>query len=317
MSIAHVVGIDVGKYELVVAGVEAAAGSWTVANDEPGRAQVVTDLTRQAPDLVVVEATGGYERPLVQALLLAEVPVARVNPRRVRDFAKAHNRLAKSDRLDAGMLAAFGQQSAVRPLRLDTTWCEQLQELVHHRHDLVQDRVRWQNRLETAQTEWVRTTIEAQLAAAQDQLAAVEQAIDDLIATWPEEAATAELLQSMPGIGAQNVRVLLADLPELGQLTHKEIAALVGVAPYTRDSGVLRGKRAIWGGRALVRSTLYMALTTIKRHNPGLNRWYDRLRARGKPPKVADVALMRKVLTMLNAMVRDRRPWQPELAGAL
>ena len=318
MNRIHVVGIDVSKADLVV------AWSWdehraaVVTNDEAGCLRLVEQLRQDSPELVVLEATGGYERLVMQTLLEAAIPVARVNPRRVRDFARSQNRLAKTDSIDARVIAQFGQQAEVRALSLDAGGRQaQLQELVRHRHDLVQDKVRWQNRLDTALGSWIRETITAQMQHAIEQIAAVEAAIDDLIDAWPEEASRAALIQSMPGIGIQNARVLVADLPELGTLNRKQIAALVGVAPFNRDSGRYRGKRAVWGGRSLVRTTLYMALTAIKRHNPVLSAWHASLIARGKPRNVANVALIRRAITILNAMLRDGRAWQSPLAESV
>jgi transposase len=317
MTLSRVAGIDVGKDDLVVATTVATTTRLRrVPNTATGHERLLCWLAAEDLELVVVEASGGYERRLLRTLLAAAIPVARVNPRQVRDFARAHNRLAKTDRIDAEVIAQFGAQTHVRPLVEYSPRRQQLQELVRFRQDLVATKVRWQQRRETAEDAWVRAELVAQVTAADAQIAAVEARIDALIADWPEAAAKARLVQTLPGIGPQSARVLVAELPELGTLDRKTIAALVGVAPYSRDSGRRRGMRAIWGGRATIRCTLYMAGHAIKRHAPGLREWHAALRARGKPNNVANVALMRKVITILNAMVRDGQPWQPAAASA-
>lgn len=314
MDVMRVAGIDVGKQELVVAWVPEERVVQHFGNDDAGRAALRDCLVETGPELVVIEASGGYERPIIRHMLEAGIRVAQVNPRRIRDFAKAHNRLAKTDSIDARMIAWFGTQATVHPLQLDQPRREEMRALVRHRDDLVTERVRWQNRRQTTESTQVREWVGTRIASLDVEIAAAEAAIDTLITSWPTDAERARVIQSVPGIGIQNARVLLADLPELGQLNRSEIAALVGVAPFNRDSGMLRGRRTIWGGRALVRTTLFMAVTAIKRHNPVLAAWYANLCARGKPTQVANIALVRRVLTILNAMVRDGQYWHSELA---
>lgn len=316
MTESVVIGIDVSKHELVVARSDTDRVVLQVANTEAGRAELREALLSGESVRVVLEASGGYERPVIRALLLAGIPVVRANARQVRDFAKAHNALAKTDVIDAVILARFGASVALRPLQIASSLREELQDLVRHRQDLLTERVRWENRQTTARSPVVRERVAARVAALQQELTEVEQAIDTLIDSWPEEAHTARLVQTMPGIGEQSARVLVAELPELGTFTRKEVAALVGVAPYNRDSGRLRGTRTIWGGRALVRTTLYMAIQALKQHNPRLAAWHERLLRAGKPAQVANIALIRKVVTILNAMVRDNRPWDPSLIEA-
>lgn len=308
-----VIGIDVSKHDLVVARSDTDRVEGQFANTEAGRAALGETLGADESVLVVLEASGGYERPVIRELLLAGIPVVRANARQVRDFAKAHNALAKTDRIDAVLLARFGARVPVRPLHVSGSRREELQDLVRYRHDLVTERVRWENRHTSARSRTVAARIAARVAALQHEVAEVEQAIDLLIDSWPDDAETARLVQTMPGIGEQSARVLVAELPELGTLTRKEVAALVGVAPYSRDSGRLRGTRAIWGGRAIVRTTLYMAIQALKQHNPTLAAWHARLLGGGKPVQVANIALIRNVITILNAMVRDNRPWEPGL----
>jgi transposase len=279
-----------------------------VANDAAGHAQLVAVLTPLAPSLIVCEATGGHERALVTALATAGLPIVVVNPRQVRDFARATGQLAKTDRLDAAILARFAQQvqPAVRPLPSEAQ--QQLQALVLRRRQLIEMLGQETNRLRLARPE-VRRRLQAHvrwLAREVDQADGALQAALEASPVWQVQE---DLLRSVPGIGPVVARTLLALLPELGQLDGRQIAALVGVAPLNRDSGQHRGRRQVWGGRAPVRAALYMAALVASRRNPVLRAFYQRLRTAGKPPKVALVACMRKLLVIANALLKSQTPW--------
>jgi transposase len=302
------VGIDVSKAQLDVAwrpGDEAA----TFAQDAAGLDALVRRLAAAAPRLIVLEATGGLERPVVRALVAAGLPVLVVNPRHVRDFAKATGQLAKTDQLDARVLARFAEavRPALRPHPDAATTA--LAELVARRRQLLELLTAEQQRHSRAAAP-VQRRIEAHVRWLTKELARVDADLDDAIRQSPIWRAQDTLWQSVPGIGPVTSRTLLADLPELGRLTGKQIAALVGVAPFPRDSGTLRGHRTVWGGRAPVRATLYMAALVAVKWNPAIRAFYQRLRAAGKRPKVALVACMRKLLTILNAMMKHRTPWR-------
>lgn len=304
------VGIDVAQAAVVVA-VRPTGATSTIPHDEAGIAAVVAHLQVQTPTLIVLEATGGLERLLAVSLVLAGLPVAVVNPRQVRDFAKATGRLAKTDRLDAQVLAHFAE--AVRPIPrpLPDAQTTHLQALVTRRRQLVAMQTAEQNRLHRAPTLAVRRSIQAHLTWLADQLRDLDDALDQAVQASPLWQVQEDLLRSVPGVGPTTARTLLAHLPELGQLSAKQVAALAGVAPLNRDSGRLRGRRTTWGGRAAVRTVLYMATLTAVRCNPVLRAFFHRLRAAGKAPKVALVACMRKLLTLLNALLRDHTPWTP------
>ena len=308
------VGIDVSKRHLDVA-CSPQAQAWRVDHDEAGISAIVARLQELAPALIVLEATGGWETALARALTEAHLPVAVVNPRQVRDFAKATGTLAKTDRLDAQLLARFGATVHPEPRPLPDAATQQVQDLLARRRQLVEMLTAERNRLGQAPAhlrgriakhiEW----LEAELAEVEGEVEAVEQAC----AAWPLQR---QLLQSVPGVGPVVARTLLAQLPELGRLNRKQIAALVGVAPFNRDSGALRGKRAVWGGRAAVRAALYMAAVAAVRCNEVIREFYQRLRAAGKAAKVALVACLRKLLTILNAMVRHGTPWRSPLRSS-
>jgi transposase len=282
-------------------------------NDEAGVAAVVARLQAVAPTLVVLEATGGLEAPLAAALAAAGVPVAVVNPRQARRFAEATGRLAKTDRLDAAALAHFAE--AVRPEArpLPDADTAALAALVERRRQLVAMRTAEQNRLEQAPPPIARE-IRTHIAELDRRIDRADRDLAAAIQASPAWRAKDDLLRSAPGIGPVVSRVLLTELPELGALSGRRIAALVGVAPVAKDSGKKAGARRIAGGRAGVRSALYMAALAAARYNPAVRAVYRRLRAAGKAVKVAQVAAMRKLLVTLNAMVRDGRPWDPALA---
>jgi transposase len=307
------VGIDISKAQLDV-GVRPSGERTSVPYDAPGLATLIVQLTQVQPTRIVVEATGGLERPLLRALVDAALPVVAVNPRQVRDFAKATGQLAKTDALDAQVLARFAEVIHP-PLRvLPDPQTQELAALLARRRQVLAMQRAEQNRLDRAPAQ-VHKRIEAHLRWLRADLARLDTDLDDLIHQSPVWREREDLLQSVPGIGPVMSRTVLAELPELGLLNRKQIAALVGVAPFNRDSGRLRGHRAIWGGRAPVRTALYMAALVATRWNPVIRSFYQRLRTAGKAPKVALVAAMRKLLTILNAMVHHGTPWQPIVAA--
>jgi len=300
------VGIDVSKRQLDVA--IRPGGRCSVSNDETGIIQLLEQVKAVHPTLVVLEATGGYEISVTGALAAAGLPVVVVNPRHVRDFAKATGTLAKTDALDAQTLAHFAEviHPAQRPLPDEQT--QALAALVARRRQLVDMLTAEKNRLRQASTQ-IRPSLNAHITWLEQ---AIQEADRDLAESirqsllWREKD---ELLRSAPGVGPVFSTTMLATVPELGTLTHKQISALVGVAPFSRDSGTLRGKRMIWGGRAQARAVLYMGTIVATRFNPVIRAFYQRLCAAGKAKKVALVACMRKLLTIVNAMLKHRRPW--------
>lgn len=301
------IGIDVARDSLEVAS-RPAGESWRVANDAVGIAALLARLVALRPSLIVLEATGGLEMPVVAALGSAGLPVVAVNPRQVRDFAKAIGKLAKTDALDARVLAHFadGVRPAVRPLPDAAT--QALGALVTRRRQLVEMLTAEENRRHTA-PDGIRADIQAHILWLRKRLNGVDHELRQAVhssALWREQE---DLLRSVPGIGPVVSVTLLADLPELGTLDRKQITALVGLAPLNRDSGTMRGKRTIWGGRATVRAALYMAALVGSRCNPVLRALYERLVAAGKLKKVALVACMRKLLTILNALLKGRTRW--------
>jgi transposase len=307
ITVSVFVGIDVSKDRLDVA-LRPSGDRWAVANEEPGLATLVERVRGLSPTLIVLEATGGLEAPLTGALAAAGLPVVVVNPRQVRDFAKATGKLAKTDALDASVLAQFAEviRPALRPLPDAAT--QALSALLAHRRQLIEMLTAEQNRLGTAPPP-VRTGIRAHIAWLARQLARTDDDLAQAIRESPVWREKDDLLQSAPGVGPVLATTLLAGLPELGTLSRQQVAALVGVAPLNRDSGTLRGRRRVWGGRAHVRAAL-----TATRYNPVIRAFYARLCAAGKAKKVALTACMRKLLTILNAMLKHRTPWQHHVA---
>ena len=305
------VGIDVSKARLDVA-VLPDGKTWSTTNDDEGISDLVVKLQALAPALVLLEATGGLERRVLAKLAGAGLPAMAINPRNVRDFAKSLGQLAKTDRIDAIVLARFAQavRPPLRPIADEQT--QELQALLTRRRQLVEMMVAEKNRLAAAETSKVRKLIKAHIEYLQKALSINEYDIDQTIKQTPIWLEKVDLLESAPGVGRATASTLVALLPELGTLDRKQIAALVGVAPLNRDSGTLRGRRSIWGGRATVRAVLYMATLTGTKWNPALRALYRRLKAAGKPSKVALVACMRKLLTILNAILRDRSPWRTQ-----
>jgi transposase len=305
-----VIGIDVAKRQLDVAERPSGAG-WTATNDVAGIAGLMERLQAgERVALIVVEATGGYEIPLVAALSTAGLPVVVVNPRQVRDFARALGKLAKTDRIDAGVLAQFGEAVRPEPRGLPDEVTQELQSWVARRRQLLEMVVTEEQRLAMA-ARVIRPQIQQHIEWLRAQLNDVEAELQRVIRQSPVWRESDNLLRTTPGVGPVLAATLLADLPELGRLNRRQIAALVGVAPLNWDSGQQRGTRHIWGGRAPVRKTLYMATLVAVRCNPVLRACCARLETAGKPRKVALVACMRKLLTMLNAMMRRRVGWQP------
>lgn len=300
------IGIDVSKAALDIR--VADGESWQTENADRAMEALCERIRALEPTLIVFESTGGYELRAAAVLAAAGLPVAVVNGRQIRRYAQAIGKLAKTDRIDAEVLARFAAavQPPVRPLPDAAT--RELEALITRRRQLVAMATAEENRLHTA-VPAMRREIKTHLRWLRRQIAKLDQAIDDQVRRSPVFRARDDLLQSVPGVGGTTSRTLIALLPELGTLDRKRIAALVGVAPFNRDSGTRRGRRAVWGGRARVRSALYMAAFVGMRRNPILQAFHDRLRAAGKPFKVAIVACMHKLLLILNAMVRDNRAW--------
>ncbi len=308
------VGIDVSKDTLDVA-VRPTGQQWRVSNTEEGLGPLVERLQGLSPALVVLEATGGYEVPVAAALGAADLPVAVVNPRQVRDFARATGKLAKTDKLDAQVLALFAERVRPVPRPLPDPQTQELNALLARRRQIVAMLVTEQNRLGTALPS-VRPGIQEHIAWLEGKLGALNDGMGKLLRESPLWREKEDLLRGVPGVGPVVTLTLLAELPELGAMDRRQVAALVGVAPLNRDSGALRGRRSVWGGRAKVRAALYMAALVATRHNPMICVFYQRLLAAGKPKKVALVACMRKLLTILNTMLKHRTPWQPNHALA-
>ena len=307
------VGIDVSKAELVIAA-PAVDQRWTSPTTPEALAALVNRLLTLAPSVIVLEATAGYDVPVAVACAAAGLPVAVVNPRQIRAFAQAIGRTAKTDAIDADVIAVFGQQVRPQPRPLPDAATQALAALVARRRQLLEMLHAERQRLEQASTNAIRRDLRNHIRWLERRVIDVDDEMNTLIQQSPVWRAKEDLLRSVPGIGPAVSRTLLAELPELGQLDRRTIAALVGVAAFNRDSGRFRGKRMIWGGRSSVRRALYMAALVAARYNAPLRTFYQRLRAVGKPGKVALVAVMRKLLTTLNAMLRDQQPWRPQAA---
>ena len=310
------VGIDVAKAELVVT-VLPAGDRFTMPNDEGGARALVARLGALAPQLIVLEATGGYELLCVAALAAAALPVVVVNPRQVRDFAKATGQLAKTDRIDADVLARFADvvRPAVRPLAGEDA--HDLDALLARRRQLLDMLQAERNRAGQAFGQGrrlVKKSLTAHIAYLEREVRIADTDLGAMVKRSPAWRAQDDLLQSVPGVGPVTALTLLAELPELGRLTRREIAKLVGVAPLSRDSGTMRGRRFVQGGRASVRAVLYMAALVATKRNAVIRAFYQRLLAAGKPKKLALVACMRKLLTILNTMARTRQVWSAEYA---
>jgi len=310
------IGIDIDKENIDVA--EHHSGQqWQFANTEEGIAQAVTCVEALSPVLVVMEATGGIEWPLAAALAVAGIPLAVVNPRQVRDFAKATGRLAKTDSIDARVLAHFACAVQPTPRPLPDIKTQELTAILTRRHQVIEMITAESNRLRSTRVKAVRERIQAHILWLKGDLANINAELGQTIRQSPVWREKDDLLKSVPAVGPVLSTTLLAHLPELGTLNRRQISALVGVAPFNRDSGTLRGKRTIWGGRATVRSALYMSTLVATRYNPVIRDFYQRLRAAGKAKKVALTACMRKLLIILNAILKHRTPWHypdPEIS---
>jgi transposase len=281
-------------------------------NTSEGIQALIAQLNQSGVDIVVIEATGGLQRQAATALVAAGFAVAVVNPRQIRDFARASGQLAKTDRIDARVLALFGLRMQPQPRALPTEEAMALADKLARRGQLVEMRAAEKNRRHRASTA-MKKSIDRHLAFLDQAIKALDQDLDDTLRGSPAWAEKVRLLDAVTGVGPQTIRRLLIELPELGTLNRHAIAKLVGLAPLNRDSGTVRGKRIIWGGRVNVRNTLYLAARSASRFNPPLKAYFDRLRSAGKPYKVALVAVARKLLVALNAMLRDHASWNPTL----
>ncbi|HEU5190689.1 MAG TPA: IS110 family transposase [Methylomirabilota bacterium] len=303
------IGIDVAKDRLDI-NIQPSGEAFTVTRDEAGLAELTHRAAALGPVVIALEATGGYEVVVAATLAAAALPVVVVNPRQIREFARSTGRLAKTDALDARAIATFA--AAVRPVvrPVPDAQTRLLGQLVARRRQLVEMLGAEQNRRRLIEPA-LKRRLDAHIRWLERALHELDGDIDTTIRSSPLWRATEGLLRSVPGIGPITASTLIADLPELGHLDRRKIAALVGVAPINRDSGTLRGRRMIAGGRAAVRHVLYMATLAALRHNPVIAAFYQRFVAAGRPGKLAVTAAMRKLLVMLNAILRDRRPWQP------
>ena len=308
------VGIDVAKARRDIA-VRPSAEQWTARNDEAGIEQLVARLKELGPTLVVLEATGGLEIPLAAALTAAGVPLAVINPRQARDFAKAVGQLAKTDALDAQLLARFAEAVRPVPRPVPDAEAQALAALLARRRQLIGMLVAEQQRLGTA-LPTVRRRVEAHIAWLRQELSELDAELHETIRQSPVWREKEQLLRTVPGVGPVLAMTLVADLPELDQLGRKQIAALVGLAPLNCESGLLRGRRIVWGGRGRVRAALYMSTLVAIKHNPALRPFYERLLAAGKPKTVALTACMHKLLLALNALLRKGVAWQQPAPAA-
>jgi len=305
------VGIDVAKKTLDIA-VRPSGETWTIKNEEKEITSLVKKLKKLKPELIVLEATGGLEIPVTSALASAGLPVVVMNPRQIRDFAKATGKLAKTDRIDAQILALFADKIRPQTKPLKDEQERELEALVARRRQLVGMLTMEKNRLSNA-PRGVRGDIKAHIEWLEKRLSEVDKNLGKLIQSTPIWREKDKILQSTPGVGNVLSTTLLASLPELGHLNRKAIAALVGVAPLNRDSGQMRGIRMVWGGRAQVRTVLYMATLSAVRFNPPIQRFHKKLRDSGKKPKVAFTACMRKLLVILNTMIKNNSAWDQAL----
>jgi len=303
------VGIDISKATLDVA-VLPTGEHFVVSNEEAGIEELLGKLAEVSDALVILEASGGFERPVAAALAASGVALFVVDPRQARDFAKATGQLAKTDRLDAFVLAHFAQAIRPAPRAIPDAEAREFQEILARRRQIIQMMAAEKNRLGASTSKAVCGRIEAHIRWLEKELSRTDRDLDETIENSPTLKENEALLRSVPGVGPVLCRTLLAELPELGSLSPRELSALVGVAPLNRDSGTLRGRRTVWGGRARVREALYMGALIASRFNPAIKEFYERLVEAGKPKKVALVACMRKLLIILNALMRERTPWR-------
>jgi transposase len=306
------VGVDVSKRTLDVCVLppEGEGGSFTVANDQAGIDEILSRLADSGPEIVVMEATGRYERLAATSIAATGIPVAIVNPRQARDFAKAMGRLAKTDRIDAFVLARFARAMEPEASAVPGEESVVLQGILARRRQLVEMRTAERNRLGMVSAKALARRIGAHIEWLEKEISRTDKDLDDTVEGSDSFKATESMLRSVPGVGRVLSRTLLADLPELGEITHKRLCALVGVAPFNRDSGQRSGRREAWGGRASVRATLYMGALAATRFNSAIKEFYGRLLDAGKLKKVALVACMRKLLSILDALMRDQSTWR-------
>lgn len=307
------VGIDVSKRTLdvcVLSGSAPEGESFTVANDQGGIDEILSRLAGSTPELLVMEATGRYERLAATSIAAEGIAVAIVNPRQARDFAKAMGILAKTDRIDAFVLARFARAVEPDPTTMPDEEALALQGILARRRQLIEMRTAENNRLKMASAKALRKRIKAHIEWLDKEVSRTDKDLDRAVEDSESFKAKESMLRSVPGVGRVLARTLLAELPEMGTITHKRLCALVGVAPFNRDSGQRSGKREAWGGRPSVRAALYMGTLVATRHNPLIKEFYERLLKAGKPKKVAIVASMRKLLSILNALMRDGAVWR-------
>jgi len=309
------IGIDIAKASMDMAQ-HPDGERWSFTNDDRGISEAVSTLRKLSPALIVMEATGGIEAPLVAALAVAELPVVIVNPRQIRDFAKAMGKLAKTDVLDAQVMAYFAATVQPKLRTLPDAQSKEFAAILARRRQIIEMLTAERNRLSSAR-EVVRERIKDHIAWLDQELGSIDEELRHSVKRSPAWREKDNLLQSVPGVGPVLSATLLADVPELGTLNRRQIAALVGVAPLNRDSGKLRGKRSVWGGRAKVRPALYMGTLVAIRHNIVIKTFYQRLCAAGKEKKVALTACMRKLLIILNAMLKYRTPWNYASTGII
>jgi transposase len=310
------VGVDISKENLDIA-ISASEKKWRIGNNPAGIKKATEIIKGMAPVLVVFEATGGLELSFWHALTEEGIDAAPINPRQIRDFAKAKGRLAKTDTIDAQVIAQYGQALHPKPQLFPDT--QELKEIIARRSQLIEMITAEKNRLKAARRTRIQEDIKLNIEWLKSRLAGVDKDLEQAIKANPLWREKFELLDSTPGIGNTIAASLVAGFPELGTLNRHQAAALAGVAPLNRDSGMMRGKRTVWGGRARVRSALYMATLVATRYNPAIQAFYQRLCAAGKPKKIALTACMRKLLTILNTMLKQHTPWRntflPDLTG--
>lgn len=308
------IGIDVAKATLDLH-ILPSGQTHTLPNTKAGHEQLRKLLPRPALCLIVLEATGGYERELVADLADASYPVAVINPKRARDFARALGLVAKTDRIDARVLALFAEKVQPTPVEKTPEKQAEIQQLVARRRQLIDLRTQEANRWDVTRAKAARKSIQAVLNTLEAQVRDIEKAIEALVEADDDWRNKAQLIESVPGLGTVTATTVVADVPELGKLNRQQISALVGLAPYNNDSGPRKGKRSIAGGRKSVRCVLYMAAMAAKRFNPVIKAFAQRLAQHGKPHKVVITACMRKLLVILNSIIKSRRPWNPQLAS--
>jgi transposase len=304
------IGIDVAKAEFEIKE-SASPNTYSERHNQTGIRKIVRRMVAIQPKLVVMEATGGLEKALARALDDAAIPVAIINPRQMRDFARSTGRLAKTDSIDAEIIALYAERIRPEPREMPTTETDMLDSLVTRRQQLIQMLTAEKNRLQQSATVTIRQSIGAVIRVLEKEITSASRSIAALLASSPKMQAKAMLLQTVCGVGPVVAQTLVAAVPELGMVSKKQIAALIGVAPINRDSGTMRGRRTTWGGRSQVRSILYMATLSAIRRNPQIRAFYQRLLASGKKKMVAVVASMRKLLVMLNAILKHGTPWRP------